>query len=284
MAKPISPAARSSDAADFTNARFYSPPDFDAATKDARIDFTGAHIGFVPPGRLLHWTSDSKVPVRLRALRKIAEETKNHDLERDLYIEERKAERGVYLHQLLERDELKQEAERISMSKKSMSGWNGGSSAGRAMRTGSASSPNADKLARLFAHLLWIAVMGVYWALADYGRSFVRPAAWLVASVFFFDWRYNAILAPLMPKAGSPMRTNISKRWACWRLATPCLSSARSPSTARSKNFCSARTATPACLPIPPEGFQLLVIGQNLLSITSCFSSASHCAIISRIK
>jgi hypothetical protein len=41
------------------------------------------------------WTSDSKIPIRLRALRKIAEETKNHDLERDLYIEERKAERGV---------------------------------------------------------------------------------------------------------------------------------------------------------------------------------------------
>jgi hypothetical protein len=35
----------------------------------------------------------------LRAFRKIAEETKNHDLERDLYIEERKAERGVYLVQ-----------------------------------------------------------------------------------------------------------------------------------------------------------------------------------------
>ena len=41
-----------------------------------------------------------------------------------------------------------------------------------------------------------------YWALADYGRSFARPFAWLIASVFFFDWRYTAVLAPLMPQAG----------------------------------------------------------------------------------
>jgi hypothetical protein len=39
--------------------------------------------------------------LRLRRLRKIAEETKNHDLESDLYIEERKAERGIYLRQRL---------------------------------------------------------------------------------------------------------------------------------------------------------------------------------------
>jgi hypothetical protein len=38
------------------------------------------------------WTTDSDVAVRLRALRKLADETKNHDLERDFYIEELKAE------------------------------------------------------------------------------------------------------------------------------------------------------------------------------------------------
>ena len=35
----------------------------------------------------------------------------------------------------------------------------------------------AVKIARLAVHILWIAVMGVYWALPDYGRSFVRPFA-----------------------------------------------------------------------------------------------------------
>jgi hypothetical protein len=95
------------EATDFTNAHFYSPPKFDAVTNASQIDFTGAHIGFALPGRIVHWTSDTKIPLRLRALRKIAEETKNHDLERDLYIEERKAERGVYLGQILELDEPK---------------------------------------------------------------------------------------------------------------------------------------------------------------------------------
>jgi hypothetical protein len=88
------------EAADFTGARFYSPPDFHASINVAQIDFTGAYSGFGHPGRL-HWTEDSRIPVRMRALRKIAEETKNHDLD-DLYIEERKAERGVHRRQLLE--------------------------------------------------------------------------------------------------------------------------------------------------------------------------------------
>ena len=89
-------------AANFTDARFSRPPDFDAVTNASRIDFTGAHISFVSRGKL-PW--DSEVPVRLRAFRKIAEETKNHDLERELYIEERKAERGVYVHRTLRRAE-----------------------------------------------------------------------------------------------------------------------------------------------------------------------------------
>src|SRR5207249_3747100 len=43
------------------------------------------------------WTTNGDTVLQLRRLRKIAEETKNHDLERDLYIEERKAERGIQL-------------------------------------------------------------------------------------------------------------------------------------------------------------------------------------------
>ncbi|MGO9768388.1 MAG: hypothetical protein ACLPSW_02325, partial [Roseiarcus sp.] len=160
--------------ADFTNARFYYPPDFDAVAKASRIDFTGTHIGFVRPNRLLHWTSKTIIPVRLRALRKVAEETKNHDLERDLYIEERKAERGVYLRQSWE--ELKKE------------GWKDWPRNG----------------ARLIAHTLWIGVTGLYWALADYGRSFLRPFAWLFATGLFFYWRYLALLAPIMEKLSPP--------------------------------------------------------------------------------
>jgi hypothetical protein len=113
--------------------------------KAGKIDFTGARVGFVPAGKWFHWTENSRIPVYLRALLKIAEETKNHDLERDLYIEERKAERGVYWRQFL------QELKEASLTEKPLI------------------------FGRLLRHCLWIVVMFGYGALADYGRSFLRP-------------------------------------------------------------------------------------------------------------
>jgi hypothetical protein len=239
------------DAADFTNARFYSPPDFDAAASAARIGFSGVHIGFVPPGRLLHWTSESKVPVRLRRLRKIAEDTKNHDLERDLYIEERKAERGVYLHQLLGLDELKQNLEAINKQKKHVwLEWRLQRRARNAHRLGILANP--DKFARLLAPLLWIAVMFGYWALADYGRSFARPVAWLGVSLRFF-LRYHEVLAPLMHEAGS---ANADKyNHAVWMLALGNAVPFVGPLTidAEIKKFLFCPNNSASCLPpIPP--------------------------------
>ncbi len=227
-------------AADFTTARFYYPPDFDTATNTARIDFTGAYIRFAPPGKLIHWTKDSHILIRLRAFRKIAEETKNHDLERDLYIEERKAERGVYLRQLFE-----------DLIKEPWKNW-------------------PRNAARLLAHLLWILVMGVYWALADYGRSFARPAIWLAASVWLFHLGYSAILAPLMQQAGEVNAAKYAR--AEWMVALGNAVPFVGPLTidAEIKKFLFCPGFGP-CLPIPPEGFQLLVIGQNLLSIICVF-------------
>ncbi|MGQ0444812.1 MAG: pentapeptide repeat-containing protein, partial [Beijerinckiaceae bacterium] len=189
--------------AEFTNARFYYPPSFETDMNYAhRIDFTGAHVGFNPPGTVFQWTSDSTVPIRLRALRKIAEETKNHDLERDLYIEERKAERGVYWNQLAEElekapEELKKKLEDINRQKKHVwLEWRLQRRARNAHWIGI-----AVKIARLAVHGFWIIVMGNYWALSDYGRSFVRPAAWLAASGFFFYWQYCTVLAKQMAQA-----------------------------------------------------------------------------------
>jgi hypothetical protein len=218
--------------ADFTNARFYYPPDFDAATNHARIDFTGAHVGFVPAGKWLHWTKNSRIPVRLRAFRKIAEETKNHDLERDLYVEERKAERGVYWHQLLE-----------NLKKEPWRNWPRNS-------------------ARLIVHLLWIGVMGLYWALADYGRNFVLPLALLIASVFFFYWRYANILAPLAPKT-CPLGDQYEHavRMVALGNAVPFVGPITIDAEIKKFLFCPGGAVN--CLPIPPEGFQLLVLGQK---------------------
>jgi uncharacterized protein YjbI with pentapeptide repeats len=224
--------------ADFTNTRFHYPPDFDTPTNAARIDFTGAYIGFGRPFHF-HWTAETKVLVRLRAFRKIAED---HDLERNLYIEERKAERGVYLHQRFE--EL----------------------------TKALKPPKRERLyvtARLITQIVWNFVMFLYGAFANYGRSFVLPFAWLIASGFFFYWCYGKILAPLMPKAGTLAdKYEHAVGMVALGNAVPFVG----PLTidAEIKKFLFGPGFGP-CLPIPPEGFQALVIAQNLFSITCVF-------------
>jgi len=223
--------------ANFTDARFYRPPDFDAVTNASRIDFTGARISLVSRGKL-PW--DSEAIVRLRAFRKVAEETKNHDLERDLYIEERKAERGVYLRQRW--DALKK------------GGWKNW-------------PRNAGRLA---IHGFWIFVMGLYWALADYGRNFLVPALWLGLSVPFFYWRYSAVLAPLLHEAG-PANSN-KYNHAVWMLAfgnaVPFVGPLTIDAEIKHFLFC---PGFGHCLPLPPAGFQCWVVFQNVVSIILVF-------------
>jgi len=125
--------------ADFTNARFYYPPDFDAVTNASRIDFTGAHIGFVPPGKRLHWTYDGLIPVRLRAFRKSRKKQRTMISNAALYRRtqsrtwrllastSRRAEKGT---------RRTQEANRRYHTQKRMPGLNGGSRLGRATPTG----------------------------------------------------------------------------------------------------------------------------------------------------
>jgi len=90
--------------ADFTNTQFLFrnfPPDFDSATNLSRIDFAGAHTG-AGPLHFFRLTYDPRVVNRIRALRKAAEEDRNHDLEHGLFMEERKAQRGLSCGQPLE--------------------------------------------------------------------------------------------------------------------------------------------------------------------------------------
>jgi hypothetical protein len=116
------------------------------------------NVGFKPIEWAPGWTTHSIVAFRLGSLRKLAEGTKNHDFERDLYIEERKAERGILLTRYLRQ------------------GWN--------------------RLPRLLVHCFWIAITGAYWLLADYGRSAIRPLVGLTASVFIFHVAYTGVLTP----------------------------------------------------------------------------------------
>ena len=255
--------------ADFTTARFHKPPNFESIKNPSQIDFTGAKIRFVPPCKWLHWTTDSQIPLRLRALRKIADETKNHDLERDLYIEERKAERGVYWWQLSGRDELDKKLMEIDTQKNHVwLKWILKQKARIARWLRFIAHPVL--FGRLIGHVLWMGVMTLYWALADYGRSFVLPFVWLVASVFFFDCRYAKVLAPLMERAPNVERYNQALSMLALGNAVPFVG----PLTidAKIKEFLFCPTNDNTCLPpIPPEGFQLLMIVQNLLSIACVF-------------
>mgnify|MGYP001154163947 CR=1 FL=1 len=209
--------------ADFTGVRFDVPPDFDGATNLQRIDFTGAHAGFAPvdcPWWKPHWTTDSTVAVRLRALRSQIEATKNHDFERDLYIEERKAERGIYFDRYLKE----------------------------------------RRWAALAPHCLWIGVMAVYWAFSDYGRSWLRPAIWLGASIPAFHLLYAHLLADRRGIAVASAREAVTKTGEGKDALV----------VVKGWQAAEGRVLEP-CRPIPPPGFQAAMISQNLLSILLVF-------------
>ncbi|HEY4848757.1 MAG TPA: hypothetical protein VIH87_13460 [Methylocella sp.] len=114
--------------------------------------------------------------------------------------------------------------------------------------------------------------MGIYWALADYGRSFILPAVWLAFSVFVFYRGYAAILAPLMPQAATldAARYEHAVRMVALGNAVPFVG----PLTidAEIKKFLFCPSGDVSCLPpIPPGGFQALVIVRNVLSIILVF-------------
>lgn len=261
------------DRVNFTGVRFEIPPDFAGATNVQCIDFTGASFRLMRAHQPMwkpHWTTDSSVAVRLRALRSQIEATKNHDFERDLYIEERKAERGIYFDRFF-----------------------------REKRFGA-----------LVGHCLWIGVMALYWALSDYGRSWTRPFAWLVASVPAFDLVYAHLLADRRESAVKAAREAVTKSLAGqdalavvrgWQAAeahvradydavvgqlavsnaVPFVGPLTVDADAKKFLFCgvwptakadmAAGTLIEPCRPIPPPGFQLATISQNLLSIVLVF-------------
>jgi uncharacterized protein YjbI with pentapeptide repeats len=227
----------------FNYARFCYPPVFEPKTNLARIDFTGAYIGIGRPGSF-RLTCDTEVLLRLGAFRKDAQEKRDDDRERDLYIEERKAKLGIHLVQWFE-----------DLKKASMIEW-------------------PLSAVALITRLLWIVVVVLCWALADYGRSFVRPAIWLALSVPFFYMLYAAIL---MPQAGTVDAAKFDAanfdravRMVALGNAVPFMGSLTSDAEVKKLLFCADDVAG-KCLPIPPEKFQLLVSTQNLLSIILVF-------------
>jgi hypothetical protein len=262
--------------ADFTQAEFGKPPRFADCTGFERIDFTGAQAEFgealrVPLSKyapLLDWwfgiddlvlaksgwTTESDIAVQLRRLRALVEDTKNHDFERDLYIEERKAERGIFFMQFLETGEKGRRGRPLYSWKRAFQ-------------------------ARFLPHCLWIAVMFFYSLLADYGRSFVRPALALALSVLFFHWAYGAVLY-------APLDANKQKIFdrALWAFAisnaVPFVGALTLERDVKLTLLCGdapisaekAQQPNPAiCAPIPGRRFQLLALLQSIVSALCVF-------------
>lgn len=89
----------------FANASFHQPPDFEGCEGDTRFDVVGIHVTFsgMRPKYLWwdekmncpEWTVNTDIPTRLRRFRKLMDDAKAQDIEHDLFILERKAERGI---------------------------------------------------------------------------------------------------------------------------------------------------------------------------------------------
>jgi uncharacterized protein YjbI with pentapeptide repeats len=224
---------------DLRGARFDEPPRFNDCENTGRVDLYGARITFSPGTlfgfRMPAWTTDSDVGLRLRLLRKLAEETKNHDLERDLFIEERQAERGILLAQYFGE------------------GW------------------TVLFKPKFLTHCLWIAVMSIYWLLADYGRSFIRPLLALVASIFVFHGAYSMVLA------SSSTATDINIRRAMWAFtianAIPFVGALTLEKEVKGIILCAGvppgssigvEHTPPTC--VPTVAFQLMALAQSIVS------------------
>jgi hypothetical protein len=110
---------------------------------------------------------------------------------------------------------------------------------------------------------------GCLLALSDYGRSFARPAAWLVSSGFFFYWCYGKVLAPLMAKAPDIEKYKQAVRMLALGNTVPFVGPLTIDSKVKEFQFCPCRNC-PDTL-IPPECYQWLLLGQNLFSITCVF-------------
>jgi hypothetical protein len=112
--------------------------------------------------------------------------------------------------------------------------------------------------------------MGIYWALADYGRSFVRPfLCWLVLSLIIFPWWYGQIL-PVPQKACSIDADKYEQavQMVARANAVPFVGPLTIDGEIKKFLFC---LNDKDCRPIPPEGYQWLVLGQSLLSIILVF-------------
>jgi uncharacterized protein YjbI with pentapeptide repeats len=132
------------DRADFAYAIFNQPPELGHVAGRDRIDFQGT-VFRLREGLVPGWTGEAGTVARIRQLRGIARVNNAIDAERDLYVLERKAERGT--------------AWRSAQETPWSEPWR--------------------KLSLYGRSLIATALLFLYGLVSDHGRSPVRPALWL---------------------------------------------------------------------------------------------------------
>jgi uncharacterized protein YjbI with pentapeptide repeats len=176
---------------DFSMARFDQPPDFGDIQQADNLDLGGTTFSFrasVWP-RWRYWSTQTETVTRLRRLRALADDINAVDVERDCFIMERMAERGIAwsvwrasvlrpwdVHRLM----------RATTVQRARQGWRRG----------------LEWLKRV-ATSVWFALRGVsrpavltvlsipYHVLSDFGRSVVLPTGWFIISQFAFAFWYS---------------------------------------------------------------------------------------------
>ena len=150
--------------AHFSAASFAVPPDFRATKHRENLDWTGVKFAFGWYPRLGRftipvrgWTTQNDTITRLRRLRGVAKEIHALDEERDLFILEREAERGILWHDW----------------------WRGG------WRT---------RLTDWWRPLRATVLMFLYRYSSNCGRSLFLPLVWLVASNWGFYHLYSFLI------------------------------------------------------------------------------------------
>jgi len=152
--------------------------------------------------------------------------------------------------------------------------------------------------------------MAAYWAFSDYGRSWLRPAIWLGASIPAFHFLYAGLLSDRREGAVVAAREAVTKAsegkdalvvvngWkaAEARVLADYDATVRQLAVSNAVPFVGPLTIDPGaktflycgvwptgkgetgvgsvvepCRPIPPPGFQIATIAQNLLSILLVF-------------
>ena len=304
--------ARCQDIADFSNRTFVrhcsffgaqlrQPPNFDGCEGMHRVDFYGAKFRLSDPLRLdsfLFWRNtlqikvlrlkrDSDLIFRLRELRKLAEAAKDHDLERDLYIEERNVE--FRLTPAIERDSARLMYIMTRPNRNTLYTF---------IYWSVAVNLSAAKFALdLVRALVWKTVMFLYWLLADYGRSLMRPIAALFASIILFHAAYILVLSPRSPSSFVANATSALMQTASWpnEADSRFIRSARAFAIANALPFVGALTLDKEvkeilicsgsssgekgtsekglglCTPIPSLSFQFVALFQSIFSALCIF-------------